>query len=134
MTNYTRSFHNKTISITNKSQLETVEAANLMRYVEQLETTVADYTKRLFGMFGGEDALVTMFCESSLAGVILDRFGRDVLLVPEENGFRFSAHVCLSPVFYGWVISFGGMIRILSPDAAHHGLRQTLQEATASLG
>ncbi len=47
MTNYTRSFHNKTISITNKSQLETVEAANLMRYVEQLETTVADYTKSI---------------------------------------------------------------------------------------
>ena len=40
MTNYTRSFHNKTISITNKSQLETVEAANLMRYVEQLETII----------------------------------------------------------------------------------------------
>lgn len=95
---------------------------------------MAAYTERLFGMFGGEDALVTMFCESSLAGVILDRFGRDVLLVPEENGFRFSAHVCLSPVFYGWVISFGGKIRILSPDAAQHGLRLTLQEATASLG
>ena len=47
MTNYTRSFHNKTISITNKSQLESVEAANLMRYIGQLETAVADYTKSI---------------------------------------------------------------------------------------
>lgn len=47
MTNYTRNFHNKTISITNKSQLESVEAANLMRYIGQLETAVADYTKSI---------------------------------------------------------------------------------------
>ena len=47
MTNYTRSFHNKTISITNKSQLESVEAANLMRYIGQLETAVDDYTKSI---------------------------------------------------------------------------------------
>lgn len=47
MTNYTRSFHNKTISITNKSQLESVEAANLMRYIGQLETAVVDYTKSI---------------------------------------------------------------------------------------
>ena len=36
MTNYTRSFHNKTISITNKSQLETVEAA-VNAFIESVE-------------------------------------------------------------------------------------------------
>ncbi len=47
MTNYSRTFHYKTISITKKSQLETVEDENLKRYIDNLENEIDKYTKSI---------------------------------------------------------------------------------------
>ncbi len=47
MTDYTRTFHYKTISITKKSQLETVEDENLKRYINNLENEIDKYTKSI---------------------------------------------------------------------------------------
>lgn len=49
MTNYTRTFHNKTISVTSQAQLKAAEAEaqNLARYIDRLENDVEDYTRKL---------------------------------------------------------------------------------------
>lgn len=91
----------------------------------------ATYTDKLFGMFGGEECMVTLRCKDSLAGVIIDRFGKDVPFRLGDDGyFELTAKLILSPVFYGWVMSFGGNIIIKSPSAAAEEL---IKAASATL-
>ncbi len=66
------------------------------------------YSKSMFGMFSGQDEKVTLKCKDSLAGVIIDRFGKDVMIIPGKDGyFKASANVSVSPQFFGWVTSIG---------------------------
>ncbi len=76
----------------------------------------ADYTQKIFGMYGGEETLVTLECHESLAGVVIDRFGADVTFIKVGDRFRFSHRVMVSPNFYAWVMSFGSKMKIISPD------------------
>lgn len=75
----------------------------------------ADYTQKVFGMYGGEETLVTLECDESLAGVIIDRFGIDTGMIACDGGFRVSKKVIVSPNFYAWVAGFGSRMRIISP-------------------
>lgn len=84
----------------------------------KLNMDAAIYSRKLFGMYGGKEELVTLRCRTSLAGVIIDRFGTEPPFIKESNGdfFRVSVRVALSPLFYGWVINFGDGITIESPE------------------
>ena len=77
---------------------------------------LAAFSKKTFGMFGGPDANVVLRCKNGLAGVIIDRFGREISLVPED-GEHFHVHVtvAVSPQFFGWVTGIGPGIEIVSP-------------------
>ena len=63
---------------------------------------LAAFSRKTFGMFGGPDANVVLRCKNGLAGVIIDRFGREISLVPED-GEHFHVHVtvAVSPQFFG---------------------------------
>lgn len=43
---------------------------------------MADYAKKSFGMFGGKDEKVRLLVHNDLAGVMIDRFGRDIMMIP----------------------------------------------------
>ena len=77
---------------------------------------LAAFSRKTFGMFGGPDANVVLRCKNGLAGVIIDRFGREISLVPED-GEHFHVHVtvAVSPQFFGWVTGIGPGIEIASP-------------------
>ena len=89
---------------------------------------LAAFSKKTFGMFGGPDADVVLRCRNELAGVIIDRFGTETMLVPEEDGY-FHVHVtvAVSPQFYGWVTGIGSGIEISSPEEVRSGYREYLQ-------
>ena len=77
---------------------------------------LAAYAKNTFGMYGGVDKDITLRCENFLAGVVIDRFGSDTLLVPDgDNHFRAHVKVAVSPHFYGWVTAIGSGMEIISP-------------------
>lgn len=85
---------------------------------------------KIFNMFSGEECMVKLRCINRLADVILDRFGRDVILTPDdESHFLVNVPVELSPPFYAWVASFGRQIRILSPEKVVSGMRNFLQKS-----
>ena len=44
------------------------------------------YTKSLFGMFGGEEVKVTLEAENGMVGILLDRFGKDIPVIPHVCG------------------------------------------------
>ena len=46
---------------------------------------------------------------------IIDRFGTDTVFLRDGDTFRTVVRVCVSGNFFGWVFSFGGRVRILSP-------------------
>lgn len=79
---------------------------------------MAVYTKKMFGMFDGEEQMVKLECEKNLAGVIIDRFGKDVMMIKSEDGKSFTANVkaAVSRQFLGWIISLGEGVRIVGPD------------------
>lgn len=77
---------------------------------------ITSYTKKTFGMFSGEEKRVTLTCHNSMAGVIIDRFGKDTPFAKKDKDhFTASVWVALSPQFFGWVFSLGRGVVISSP-------------------
>ncbi len=74
------------------------------------------YTSRNFSMFAGEEADVVLDCDANLIGVIVDRFGTDVSVHPNGDGFTAFVKVAVSEQFFGWVAALGGAVRIASPQ------------------
>lgn len=78
---------------------------------------MAQYSKQVFGMFGGENICVRLLFPEALADSAVDKFGSDVMMIPQQDGtFTLSATVAVSPVFFSWVFSFGGRVKILGPE------------------
>ena len=102
---------------------EPLEGAETFRAEE-----IARYTTRVFGMFRGQERQLRLRFHRHLAGAVLDRFGRDTLLVPDgEEHFTFSVLVAVSPQFYGWLCGFGGEGAIVSPSEAAEDFRAYLR-------
>ena len=90
------------------------------------------YARRHFGMFSGRHGQVRLRCTSALAGVVLDRFGQDVMLVPDgEDHFTVTLDVVVSPPFWGWVFGLGDGVEVLSPDWAVDEFRRRLGQVAA---
>ena len=89
----------------------------------------ADYTKQsVFNMYGGAVTPVTLEAENAMAGILIDRFGKDIPMLPiSPTHFEVSVNVALSPMFYGWLTSLGGGIRLTGPAPAVHELKQYIQ-------
>ena len=76
------------------------------------------YTKSLFGMYGGNETRVTIEAENAMVGVLIDRFGKDIIIVPiDEDHFRTVVNVAVSKQFFGWIMALGEGIKITGPDA-----------------
>ena len=92
---------------------------------ETRKLDLASYGRQVFGMFNGSLQTVRMRFENRLAGVVIDRFGKDVTIVPDgEAHFICRAEVMVSPLFYGWLASFGGAVKLLSPDSVVEEFRE----------
>ncbi len=85
---------------------------------EQFETfDMAAYTRKNFGMFSGEEQRVSISFPNDLAGVVLDRFGRDVIFFKmDEEHFQVNVRVAVSRQFLGWIMSLGKGVKILGPE------------------
>jgi len=92
------------------------------------------YARKTFGMFTGEETSVQMRFENELVGVVLDRLGRDVMLVPEdEDHFTVRTDVVVSPQFFAWIFGFGGKAQILGPEPVVKAMAEQLRQVAASL-
>lgn len=94
---------------------------------------IGSYSGKLFGMFGGEETLVTLRCKNSRAGVIIDRFGESVPRRKCDDGhFEVTVKVIPSPHLYAWLINFGGDIVIKSPQFAIEELKALAKASLAA--
>lgn len=80
------------------------------------EIDMGQFAKRTFGMFGGEECELKLLCKNDMAGVILDRFGRDIpMYAQDEETFVCYVKVRVSAQFFGWLTGIGKNVRILEP-------------------
>ncbi|MED9902881.1 MAG: WYL domain-containing protein [Lachnospiraceae bacterium] len=76
----------------------------------------AEYTKRTFGMYGGEEETVTLLLENRLIGVVMDRFGKQTSIRKEgEDCFTVRIKAVVSGQFFGWLSGLGSGVRITAP-------------------
>ena len=81
--------------------------------------------KSLFGMYGGEIVPVTLQAKNRMAGIMIDRFGRDIPIVPvSDDEFETRIDVAISPLFYGWLFALGPDIRVTAPGFVVKRIRE----------
>lgn len=77
----------------------------------------AALAKKTFGMFGGREEVVKLLCKNSMAGVMIDRFGKEVMMRRQDEAhFSVSVRVNVSPQFFGWIFGLGNGVKIVGPD------------------
>ena len=78
---------------------------------------MALYAKKMFGMFAGEEESVKIECHNRLAGVMIDRFGKDVTMIKKDSEhFTVNVKVAVSKQFLAWVMALGSDAKIIGPD------------------
>ena len=93
---------------------------------------VASYGQKHFAMYSGKEMTVTLRGRQSMAGVVWDRFGQDIILVPDgESHFRVTLSLVMSPQFLGWLFALDG-IELVAPQEAVDLYRQRLVSIQAA--
>ena len=89
---------------------------------------IAAYSKKMFGMFGGQTVDVTLRCPNKKIGILLDRFGTDISVHGlDEECSRVRVQVAVSGQFFGWLCALGEDIVILSPESVKTDYRNHLE-------
>ncbi len=85
---------------------------------------------RRFQMYAGDVVGVKLRFHTSLINAVFDRFGRDIMLIPEDaEHFNVTVQVAVSPMFLSWVIGFGSKAAILYPQSVADQCKALCQEA-----
>ena len=86
---------------------------------------MAAYSKKVFGMFSGVEQKVKIRFENALAGVVIDRFGKDVTMFrTDEEHFTVLVDVAVSRQFLGWIIALGDGVTVLGPENVVEEMRE----------
>lgn len=87
----------------------------------------------MFGMYGGEEKTVKLRVKSDLVGVIIDRFGKDIIIIPEvisqgeeSEYFTVNVEVAVSNQFIGWVAGLGNQVEVVSPADVRTHIKEYL--------
>ena len=89
-----------------------------------------DHANRLFQMYSGDALDVKMRFHRSLLNVVIDRFGKDTMLIPDgDDWFVFTVKVAISPMFLSWVLGFGAKAKILYPQSVIDACKDLCREA-----
>lgn len=91
---------------------------------------IAAYTRKSFGMYGGEEQSVKLEFENCLVGVVIDRFGKDIIIAPAgDNHFTIKVDVAVSDQFLGWVFALGDGAKILGPANVVEQMKELAKKA-----
>ncbi|MGN0152833.1 MAG: helix-turn-helix transcriptional regulator [Lachnospiraceae bacterium] len=107
-----------------------IETTNMHRegkeYFEHFNMAV--YTKKIFGMFDGEEESVILECENRFIGVMIDRFGKDITVVKkDEEHFTVNVEVAVSGQFLGWIFALGDGVKVVGPECVVERMRDEIR-------
>ena len=90
---------------------------------------MAVYARKVFGMFSGDERRVRLRFDNRMVGAVLDRLGRDAVLVPDgPDHFTVTADVVVSPQFFAWVFGFHTLAQIIGPQDVVEEMREYLAQ------
>ncbi len=90
---------------------------------------MSEYSKKVFGMFTGDEQTVRLRFANHLVGAVIDRFGRDtMILASDEEHFTVSANVAVSPQFFAWLFGFGKDVEIVAPESLRTEMKKAALE------
>ena len=90
---------------------------------------MAAYSRKVFGMFSGEEQTVKLRFANYLVGAVLDRLGRDVMIIPDgDEHFTVRTNVVVSPQFFAWICGFGDGVQILAPDSVVASMKEHIRK------
>ena len=96
---------------------------------------LTEYAGRMFQMYSGQTTAVKLRFRRELANVVIDRFGKGTMLLPDgEEWFVFTAEVAVSPLFLSWVIGFGEKAKILYPQSVVEQCKQLCRTVLGQYG
>lgn len=76
----------------------------------------ADYVKKNFSMFGGEEESVMVEIENEMCGIFIDRFGKDITFIPkDEKHCTVRLKVALTSFFISWIFALGDGVKVVGP-------------------
>lgn len=94
---------------------------------------IGELTSRTFGMFGGREVTICLEAHNRLVGVVLDRFGRDIMIHRKDpEYFKTLVRVNISDQFFGWIASLGPDVVIASPDEVRDKYREFLEKSLSN--
>lgn len=90
---------------------------------------VKSYSKKVFGMFGGNEERVTLRFDSSLIGAVADRFGSDSFISKcNDSCFDITVNVSVSPQFFAYITAFADKATIISPETVVEKYKEHLNK------
>ena len=85
-------------------------------------------------MYRGPEVKVTLRGRRDKASLVWDRFGQDIILVPDgEDHFTVTLPVVISPQFFGWLLGLDGSVTLTGPKEAVSAYRHRLNAALEEL-
>lgn len=95
---------------------------------------VASYCNAIFSMYDSNFCTVELLCDNDIMKAIVDKFGKSVKTeIVDEQHFKATIDVFASPTFFGWVFTYGGQIRILSPEKALTDYKSHINQVSKTL-
>ena len=86
---------------------------------------VADYVNKLFGMYSGEETLIELKCDKSIAEQVLDRFGENIFIKNQtEKDFSFATKAVLSDALVTWIINYSDKIEVKKPETLKEMIKE----------
>lgn len=93
------------------------------------------YANRTFGMYGGQVTQVNLVFPNGMAGVVMDRFGKDTRMRRVDDGhFQARVTVAVSGQFFGWLAGLGSQVRLAGPPEVVSAYRRHLQDIVSVYG
>lgn len=86
-------------------------------------------TVKIFDMVMGKPYDVKMRFVNGLAGTVIDKFGKDIMMIPDEDYFITTQKIDVNAAFFAWMATFGGGAEILGPPVVLERMNRFLSNA-----
>ena len=92
-------------------------------------TDVSEYSGQIFGMYSGKMQRVKMEFDNDLAGVVIDKLGKDVNIIKKgAKKFVVSENIRVSNQFFGWIFGLGTGAQIIGPQSVVDAMNEELKK------
>ena len=86
-------------------------------------------TVKIFDMVMGTQYDVKMRFVNGLASAVIDKFGKDIMMIPDGDYFTTTQKIDVNAAFFAWIATFGGGAEIVEPPQVVNRMIRFLDNA-----